>query len=167
MNKLSRNLLPIFIILLIGCQSKTTLRLETSPAEAILERIKSHTGSEAVLINFWATWCQPCVEEFPIITDLTDKYLGQELITYFVSVDFTDNRDAVMAFLEEQGVTGLSFIKQDGNDNNFINSISADWTGAVPFTMLFSKSDGAIAHLWEGAASREQFEQAILSAINS
>ena len=100
--------------MLAGCQSKESLTLEISSANSIIQRIESHAGSEAVLVNFWATWCKPCVEEFPIIVDLKEKYSNQELETYFVSVDFIDNQNAVINFLTQQGVTGLSFIKPDG-----------------------------------------------------
>jgi len=159
--------LIFYALMLAGCQSNESLTLEISDANSILERIESHAGSESVLINFWATWCKPCVEEFPMIVDLKEKYSDQGLETYFVSVDFIDNQNAVIKFLEQQGISGLSFIKTDGEDNSFINTINSKWTGAVPFTVLYSKSSGEVAHYWEGAANREQFEQAIILAINS
>ncbi|MFC1550622.1 TlpA family protein disulfide reductase [Candidatus Neomarinimicrobiota bacterium] len=162
-----RTVLISSAIMLAGCQSKESLTLEISSANSIIQRIESHAGSEAVLVNFWATWCKPCVEEFPIIVNLKEKYSNQELEAYFVSVDFIDNQNAVINFLTQQGVTGLSFIKPDGEDNSFINAINSKWTGAVPFTVLYSKSSGQITHYWEGAADREQFEQAIILAINS
>jgi len=157
----------ISIVVLTGCQPKESLTLEVSSASSIIQEIESHAGSEAVLLNFWATWCKPCVEEFPIIVDLMEKYSDQELETYFVSVDFIDNQNAVIEFLKQQGVTGLSFIKSDGNDNFFINTMNSKWTGAVPFTVLYSKATGQVVHYWEGGADREQFEQAILLAINT
>jgi thiol-disulfide isomerase/thioredoxin len=150
-----------------GCQKQTALSVDITNAAEIKERIDAHRGKQAVLVNFWATWCQPCVEEFPMITDLATQYGPEGLKVYFVSVDFIDNLEGVKAFLTQMGVHEPSFIKPDGNDFAFIDNIHKDWSGAIPFTIIFSKTSGKVESLWEGVAEREQFEQAVISALNS
>lgn len=160
----SKYLLLTVFMFLASCE-RPTLSLTETTADQILQSIEVHSGREAVLINFWATWCQPCVEEFPLIVALDKEYFSQGLKTYFISVDFTDSRNQVQTFLELQGVTGLSFLKTDGNDNDFINTIHPKWTGAVPFTLVFSKSEGEVIDYWEGAEKEIRFRTAIEKAL--
>jgi thiol-disulfide isomerase/thioredoxin len=152
--------------LVIGCgRSDSTLTLQRATAANILEKAAEHQGDEAVLINFWATWCAPCVEEFPMIVALDRRYQAQGLRTYFVSVDWLDETDRVTAFLERQGVNGLSFIK-DQKDQPFIDGIAGEWTGAVPFTIIFGKQSGAVVDLWEGKGPEDRFVGAIEAALH-
>ncbi|MCH8328633.1 MAG: TlpA family protein disulfide reductase [Candidatus Marinimicrobia bacterium] len=116
-------------------------------------------GEQAVLVNFWATWCAPCVEEFPMMMDLAGQLADSGLTTYFVSVDFIDERERVVEFLTSQGVTGLSFLK-DEKDMPFINGIDENWTGAVPYTVVFGRKDGKVSEFWEGQADSTKFNTA-------
>lgn len=157
----------ITLLALTACGTGGGLQLQSADAVAINSEIEKHRGQSAVLVNFWATWCRPCVEEFPTIVELGNQYASDGLKTIFVSVDFPDERQAVEEFLRRQGVTEISFIKAESDDNDFINGINFHWTGAVPFTMVFARSDGRLTDHWEGEANRRRFEQAILKAIQS
>lgn len=157
----------IFLICAIaGCSNiDEKLALVSADSASILDRVSAHKEHEAVLINFWATWCSPCVEEFPTIVELSNKYRSAGLATYFISVDWDDDTEQVIQFLEKQGVGGISFIKNE-KDGPFIDGISTDWTGAVPFTVVFGRQSGEIVALWEGEADREKFETAIHAALD-
>lgn len=155
----------LLVVGLSGCrQSAVPVILKRATATDIIQKVAEHKGREAVLVNFWATWCAPCVEEFPMIVDLGRSHRGEGLIVYFVSVDWLDQTEQVAAFLERHGVEGLNFIK-DEKDNPFIDGISREWTGAVPFTIVYGRRSGAVVDLWEGKAPREKFEAAIQAAL--
>ncbi len=164
----SRTLMVSALLLtlaLMGCgRSVAPLALTRVASADILAKVAEHKGREAVLVNFCATWCAPCVEEFPIIVELARTYRREGLATYFVSVDWLEQTGQVVAFLERQGVEGLSFIK-DEKDGPFIDGITREWTGAVPFTILYDQQNGAVVDLWEGMAPREKFEAAIQAAL--
>lgn len=158
----------VVLMMTTGCSNRQeSLQLVEADAAAILEAVEGQSGSQAVLVNYWATWCKPCVDEFPMIVELDGKYSQEGLETYFVSVDFSDAKSQVRDFLEKQGVKGLSFIKTEGGDNEFIDAISKKWTGAVPFTIVYGKHSGAIIDLWEGAESAERFDGAIRQALSN
>lgn len=140
--------------------------METVDAAALHQQIATHKGKEAVLVNFWATTCAPCLKEFPMIVELSNKYKDNGIKIYFVTTDWMDYKDRAIAFLEKQGVKGVTFIKEEGNDNNFIRAINDDWSGALPFTIVFDKN-GNITDHWEMEKDKTRFESAIKKAIES
>lgn len=155
----------LLLILFLGCNN-SDIKLKTVDASDINNQIKKHKGSKAVLINFWATYCVPCIEEFPMIVDLSKKYSEKGMQIYFVSADWLDRKQEVRDFLLEKDVKGLSFIKEEGNDNNFINEISREWSGALPFTIVYDKN-GNLSDYWEMKKNKDRFESAIIKAIKS
>ena len=160
-----KKLLPFLLITIFSCD-KESLRLIIVDASEINYQINKHKGSEVVLINFWATYCAPCIEEFPMIVDLSNEYKDQGLKVYFVSADWSDREKEVLDFLKRQGVRGISFIKEEGNDNNFINEISKEWSGALPFTLVYDKN-GNLSDFWEMEKNKNRFESAIIKALKS
>ena len=154
--------LSIILILIIGCEQPD---LHHATAESIYYNVISKKGEEAVLLNFWATWCAPCVAEFPMIVDLADEY-ENDLAVYFISVDWLDEKKKAISFLKKQGVDWTTFIK-DEKDNAFINGIHAEWSGALPFTILYGKTSGEVVDFWEGEQPDERFTKAVNAAINS
>ena len=135
-----------------------------STSEQIMSKIKSFSSQKAVLLNIWALWCVPCVEEFPMIVDLDDEYDELEII--FVSADFHEQKSEVQKFLKKQGLDSISFIKNE-KDDPFISGIHPEWTGSLPFTVVYSKNSGIIVDSWEGKHSESRFRDAIDIAIKS
>ena len=160
-----KKILSILFIAFLGC-SQSDFQLETVDAAALHQQIATHKGKEAVLVNFWATTCAPCLKEFPMIVELSNKYKDNGIKIYFVTTDWMDHKDRAIAFLEKQGVKGVTFIKEEGNDNNFIRAINDDWSGALPFTIVFDKN-GNITDHWEMEKDKTRFESAIKKAIES
>jgi thiol-disulfide isomerase/thioredoxin len=160
-----KKILPFLLIVFFGCD-KESVWLKTVNASGLIEQINKHKGSEAVLINFWATYCAPCIEEFPMIVDLSNKYKDKGMKVYFVSADWLDREKEVLDFLVGKGVEGLSFMKEEGNDNNFINEISREWSGALPFTIVYDKN-GNLSDFWEMEKNKNRFESAIIKALKS
>lgn len=146
-------------------QSNGSALLSDLAPEQIEQVVARHNAEgKAVLINVWATWCGPCVEEFPDIVELKHKY-NDQLAVVFISADFPEDRERAVEFLKEQNVDWETYLKT-GKDEPFINALSQDWGGALPFTKIYSKS-GEIVTFWENKATYETFEKAILDAINT
>ena len=137
--------------------------LIATDSKTIHEHVSSFTGAKAVLLNVWSTWCVPCVEEFPMIVNFGNEINDLEVV--FVSADFDDQLGAVKDFLSEQKVTGISFIKNE-KDQPFINGIHPEWSGSLPFTILYGKISGKILSFWEGKESESKFRAAIQLALN-
>ncbi len=91
-----------------------------------------------VLVNFWATWCVPCVEEFPDVQRLRENYRARGLTVIAVSLDRpADTATVVARFLRTHREHGTLYIKKAGNDEAFINAVSPDWSGALPATFIY------------------------------
>lgn len=125
--------------------------------------IDSYRKDKAVLVNVWATWCAPCIEEFPDIVELQRVY-EDKLQVVFISADFPDNRDRALNFLKDHNVDWTTYFKT-GKDQPFIEALSDKWSGALPFTKIIGK-DGEVVTSWEQSADYEKFEHHIKNAIN-
>lgn len=137
--------------------------LVDASGEEIQQIVESFEGDRAVLLNVWATWCAPCVEEFPEIVKIQRKY-EDELQVIFVSADFPDSRDRALKFLKEQGVDWTTYFKT-GKDMPFIEALSDEWSGALPFTKIVNKN-GEVTASWQSSATFSKFESEVQKAIN-
>ncbi len=154
----------LFLLLMMVHPSQADVNLKEVSASDILTAVAEYKGEKAVLVNYWATWCGPCVEEFPMIVHLAEQF-ADDAIILFVSTDWLDAKQRVIEFLQKQGITGLSLIKNQ-NDNEFIDSISREWSGALPFTIVYDKNTGNVVDFWEGKQPEKRFFYAIEKAIS-
>jgi thiol-disulfide isomerase/thioredoxin len=137
--------------------------VRVTPAEfaAIVRR----PSPAATLVNVWATWCEPCREEFPSLLKASRQRRAEGLRLVLVSADFADQLPAVRQFLAAHGVTDTTYLKS-GDDMAFIDSLSARWSGALPATFVYDASGREIA-FWEGRADEARFGSAIDAAMRS
>lgn len=145
-----------------GDQPEKKLMVDAN-AKEIVEYVDTFKGEKPVLVNVWATWCIPCVEEFPHIMRLKETY-GEEFELVFISGDFEEAKEEAQAFLKAQNVNFITYYKT-GNDNEFIETLSPEWSGALPFTIIYA-ADGSVSAQWEGKATYEEFESELLKAVN-
>lgn len=173
MSVIGKNALLLAVVMIVAAaitadqvpepKASTVPFLKDVTGEELQEVINSYEGEKAVLVNVWATWCAPCIEEFPYIVKLQRAY-EDELKVIFVSADLPENKDRVKAFLEEHGVDWGTYFKT-GKDKPFIESLSDSWSGALPFTKIINKERQVVAS-WEQGAGYEKFEKNIKTAIN-
>ena len=106
-------------------------------------------GSKPRLINFWATWCDPCREEFPELVKLDGAYKGK-IDFYTVSLDdVEDISTAVPKFLTQMKATMPAYLLHVQDEDAAIATVSKDWQGNLPFKILL-KPSGEIAYFREG-----------------
>lgn len=93
-----------------------------------------------LLVNFWATWCPPCTEEFPDLVKLHGEYRGK---VDFVTVSFDDLADIntyVPKFLNDMRSEMPAYLLHTPNENTAITLVSRDWAGNLPMTVLYDAS---------------------------
>jgi thiol-disulfide isomerase/thioredoxin len=122
------------------------------------------SDTRLTVVNFWATWCVPCVEEFPHFVKLDRALDDRGVDVMFISTDFPNERKKVVEFLAEHGVTGTSYLKT-GNSTEFVNGFSEEWSGAVPATFIYD-GEGTLLDFWEGKASYEELKERVTSHLD-
>jgi thiol-disulfide isomerase/thioredoxin len=122
---------------------------EVKPAThaQVMDAIKQ-PGARAVLVNVWATWCDPCREEMPDILSYYKANRAKGLRLVLVSADTQDQRAAVARYLGTLGVDFASYLKI-GDDMAFIDGLDPRWDGTLPASLLFD-GQGRRLHLWPG-----------------
>lgn len=116
--------------------------------DAGLAKILRPNG-KPLLVNFWATWCTPCREEFPELVKIDAEYKGR---IDFITVTLDDPEDikgAVPKFLSEMKAPMPAYLLVSKDESALISSIAKDWSGGLPFTVLYSEK-GEIAYFRQG-----------------
>ncbi len=109
--------------------------------EGLKKLLQPGEGKEArpVLINFWATWCEPCKEEFPDLIRIEADYQKRGLKTIFISLDdVSDIKTTVPQFLREMRAEKIpSYLLNVPDPEPAIKAVDMEWRGALPATFLF------------------------------
>ncbi len=87
------------------------------------------------IINFWATWCRPCVEELKYFKAAADTFRAQKIKFVFVSLDFKSQKEKVEQFWAKNKIKGAIYLLDD-DPNKWINQIDSSWTGEIPYTLI-------------------------------
>ncbi len=98
----------------------------------------SFSNDTTYLINFWATWCTPCVEEIPAINQLAKDYSDKKLKILLVSLDFPQQIESrLIPFIRKYGLVPEVMVLDDPDFDSWINRVSPDWSGAIPATLVY------------------------------
>lgn len=112
-------------------------RLIPLDAAGYRKLIAEHKG-QILLVDFWATWCEPCLRELPELVKLHKRLAGRfRLVT--VSADEAEQEADARKFLARFGVPGPHYIKRSGDDDAFIRSVDPAWSGALPALFLYDR----------------------------
>ena len=109
-------------------------------SESQLARLLETSKGEVLVVNFWATWCGPCREEFPDFVKLHREKADLGLKMVAISMDEPEDEKAAVAFLEEQGVEFPAYLRGFEDFEKFVNAIDPEWSGALPTTFIFDRS---------------------------
>lgn len=136
-----KNIRKIYVLAL--CVLSVGLYAQTIPVYKInnlLQRI--HNTSDTIyVVNFWATWCKPCVMELPEFDRFSQEYSQEKIKVLLVSMDFKeDMTKKLLPFLEKHSLKAEVVLLDEIDGNVFINKISEQWSGAIPATLFTYKN---------------------------
>jgi thiol-disulfide isomerase/thioredoxin len=151
---------------LLGAQPGPAPAVAVTVAEApaILAAIKA-PGATAVLVNVWATWCEPCREEMPDLVRFYRDHRGKGVRLVMVSADDEDQAATVARVLASLGLDAKAFIKT-GSDVALIDSLDPNWRGALPATFLFD-GKGTRRHSWLGPVTYQALRSRVVELLSA
>jgi thiol-disulfide isomerase/thioredoxin len=123
-------------------------------------------NGKPLLVNFWATWCDPCREEFPDLVKIDNDYRGKiDFITVSLD-DLDDLKFTVPKFLLKMKAKMPAYFLKTDDEEKTIGEISADWQGGLPFTILYN-SAGKVVYSRQGKIKTDILRAEIDKTQNS
>lgn len=111
-------------------------QVELLTVDRLDERLKQGKDTTYV-VNFWATWCAPCIKELPHFEKLQQEKRKEKLKVLLVSVDFKDRLEkSVVPFVKKRGLKNEVFLLDETDQQVYIDRIDKSWSGAIPATLF-------------------------------
>jgi len=147
--------------------SSISLQAQTIPAynsKALNARLAS-SNDTVYVVNYWATWCIPCVKELPYFEKLAEKYKDQKVKVLLVNFDFKEQYPKGIAnFVAKKKLTAEVVWFSESKPNDFIPKIAPEWSGALPAT-TFSAQKGKKRVFEEGEVNFEFLDQTVQNLL--
>ncbi len=140
--------------------------VSVAPAdEAALAALRKNDSGKFRLVNFWATWCAPCLAEFPEFVTIDRMYRHRDFELVTVSLDEPADRDSVLALLRKRQASNRNLILASRDREKLLNAFDPKWSGAVPYTLLISP-EGKVVYSEVGSIDALAVKRAIVKALN-
>jgi thiol-disulfide isomerase/thioredoxin len=137
---LSRSLLLLFLGLTL-CASRAQAQQTRIIHFPELQRMMTAQNDTTYVFNFFATWCEPCVKEFPNFQKLADDNQDKAFKLVFVSLDFKKAfKNKLLPFLKKRQVTEQTVLLDEPDYNSWIDKVSKDWDGNLPMTLVINNA---------------------------
>ena len=152
-----KNVAVLVLLILMSCKDTSTtneiIKPEIVPNVAQLEAdrqfevydydglapLLNKTDGKVHIVNFWATWCAPCIKELPYFEAVNEKYKDKGVELLLVSLDFPNKYDtALQPFIEKNNLKAKVVALDDVDQNRWIPAIAEEWSGAIPATIIYN-----------------------------
>lgn len=149
--------------------NNTDLISVIKPAD--FQRLKAEAKGKVLVVNFWATWCRPCLQEIPEFARLDKQYRNRGVHVVTISTNEKAQLESeVIPFLKKQKAEFQSFLLDSTNSQEMIDAVDKNWSGSLPATYVFDKA-GNIVLAKRGVIQRAELvknvERALALSINS
>ena len=152
--------------------AKPTAKASTAATLPLIDlagykRLVEKYRGKPLLVTFWATWCEPCRDEFPMVVALAEQYRPQGLSVFGVSLDANADMHVVRRFLAEFRPQFPNYRQDPQIDvDEFYHGVNPNWEGSMPETIFYAR-DGRIAVHFTAEQTRQTFEQAIHAILGA
>jgi thiol-disulfide isomerase/thioredoxin len=124
------------------------------------QKILDQYKGKPLLVTFWATWCEPCRDEYPMLNELAKQYAPQGLKVVGVDLDQDGDLILMRRFLTRYKPIFPNYRKKKGEENAFSQGVMPGWNGSIPASFFYAKDGTQIGHL-VGSSSQETYDAAI------
>jgi thiol-disulfide isomerase/thioredoxin len=139
------------------------VKLEEISTEGVQALVRQNSD-KLTLINVWATWCGPCVTEFPDLVEINLMYRNRDFELITISADNLAKKEKVHEFLKKKHASGRNYIFNGTDNYALIEAVDENWQGAIPYTMLI-KPDGEIIYARQDAIDPLEMKRKIVEIL--
>lgn len=154
--------LLLFLIVSFAPKS-TSEKIETIGLEQLQAKTMHPENDTLYIVNFWATWCGPCVAELPFFEQAAKDNATKKVKILLISLDFLSEEAKVAAFIKKKNLQNEVYLLNAGDPNKWINAIDTSWDGAIPTTVFYKSGKKVFFH--EGDLSQAELNEKINSHI--
>ena len=138
--------------------------LEPASAEQI-QQLRGNAGTgKLLLVNVWATWCGPCVDEFPELQKIVRMYWARPISIVTLSINNPDEKEMVLAFLKKQHAFNRNLIFNGNDAADAVKVLGTGWAGGAPYTVLIG-TNGEVLYKVQGEMNALEVRRAILKNV--
>ena len=124
------------------------------------QKLLQQYKGKPLLVNFWATWCEPCRDEYPMLNELAKQYAPQGLKVVGVSLDQDGDLILMRRFLARYKPVFPNYRKKKGQEDAFVQAVWPGWNGSLPTSVFYAKDGQMVGH-FVGAGDHDSYEAAI------
>jgi thiol-disulfide isomerase/thioredoxin len=129
------------------------------------QQVLAKYHGKPLVVNFWATWCEPCRDEYPMIVELAKQFRPQGVEVVGVDMDDDSDMNLVRRFIVRMQPSFPNYRQKTGIDlDKFYDGVNPQWKGTMPQTMFYGR-DGNVVGFFLGSRPRAQFEQAFRATL--
>ena len=103
-----------------------------------MEQMLTDPSDSLTVINFWATWCKPCVAEIPHFEEARKTYKDKPVRFWYVSLDFKDDKKKLDGFVKKRMSGAQVFLLDETDYNKWIDKVEPSWQGGIPITLILN-----------------------------
>lgn len=155
-----RSVLFLCVLVLTGCDLKERkktasensayVKIELPPADSLgipvynfdeLEPLLNRKDDKTYIINFWATWCAPCIKELPYFEKINREGRANNWMVILVSLDMPSMwKSKLIPFIRNKNIQSEVVVLDDPDQNSWIPKIDKNWSGAIPATLIYNRN---------------------------
>jgi thiol-disulfide isomerase/thioredoxin len=119
---------------------------------------------QPLVVTFWATWCEPCRDEYPMLNELAKEYAPKGLRVVGISLDQDGDLILMRRFLARYKPVFPNYRKVKGDEQAFANGVMQGWNGSIPASFFYAKDGTQIGHVL-GSGDHETYDAAIRTLL--
>jgi thiol-disulfide isomerase/thioredoxin len=124
-----------------------------------LESYLNQKDGKTYVMNFWATWCKPCIKELPYFEQLGEAYKDKDVEVLLVSLDFPEQLEkGLKAFVAKKKLKSHVILLDDPDANGWIPKVDQSWSGAIPATIIYNNDKRSF---YERSFTYQELEEAL------